>query len=114
MALPDLVRKEAEEVLGEYCSTKIPPHLRDQIRLSYEFRGDAVTLYESREVFLVPGKWTRMSIAQFRYDSRSMRWTLYCADRNDRWHDYLETGPSRRLKRLLKEVESDPTGIFWG
>lgn len=114
MPLPDLTRKEAEEVLSRFCEQRVPLRARGQVQLSFGVRGNTVTLYESRPAFLEPDRWTRISVAQFRFDPASNRWTLYCADRNSRWHEYLDLGPSRRLERLVREVDDDPTGIFWG
>ena len=41
-------------------------------------------------------------------------WTLYCTDRNSRWHLYWEYKPAKNLDELLEEIDEDPTGIFWG
>lgn len=41
-------------------------------------------------------------------------WTLYYADRNSKWHLYYEIEPSADFDDLLREVDEDPTGIFWG
>ena len=40
-------------------------------------------------------------------------WSLYWADRNGRWHRY-DAIPPGRVDQVLREIESDPTGIFWG
>ena len=50
---------------------------------------------------------------QLRYDPDAGRWTLYCADRNSRWHHYDLIEPGT-VTELLAEIEQDPTGIFWG
>ena len=44
---------------------------------------------------------------------RLCRWTLDWPDRDDRWHRYEFTG-AKTLAGLLREVDRDPTGIFWG
>ena len=41
-------------------------------------------------------------------------WTLYWLDRNSKFHIYERIKPSKYIETLLKEVNSDPTGIFWG
>jgi hypothetical protein len=35
------------------------------------------------------------------------------ADRNGRWHRYDDLLPGT-VDQVLREIESDPTGIFWG
>jgi len=49
-----------------------------------------------------------------RYDEKTGEWTLYYADRNDRWHEYWDIESTKSIDKLLKEIDEDPTGIFWG
>lgn len=114
MALSDTVKHQVDAVLRAYCEKRVPPHVRHQVRMSYDFRANTVTLYEDRVGFRDPSQWTHMPMAQFRHDPKSGAWTLYCADRNDRWHKYEPCEPSRRFETLLEEVDRDPTGIFFG
>jgi hypothetical protein len=114
MAIPDTVRIVIESILVSYIEQKIPPHVRDKVRLSYRFRGNTITLFENRPAFRTPDRWTDSAIAQFRYDPGGNRWTLYCADRNSRWHKYDDLEPNEEFDVLLQEVDEDPTGIFWG
>jgi hypothetical protein len=58
-------------------------------------------------------EWSRVPVAQFRYDAEHNHWTLYCADRNSRWHRYDLVAPGT-VEQLLEEIDHDPTGIFWG
>jgi hypothetical protein len=41
-------------------------------------------------------------------------WTLFWRDRNQRWHRYDYAAPTAEIATLLNEIDSDPTGIFWG
>ena len=61
-----------------------------------------------------PSKWSELKVAQFRYDSDKKDWSLYCADRNERWRIYPDMAASKDMDVLLKAVDEDPTGIFWG
>ena len=117
MAIPELVKKAAVRQLEAFCGTRIPAHVRNEIRLEYSVRGNAITIVERRPPWnpeLMGPEWTSMKIAQLRYDAESSTWTPYCCDRNERWflYDYVE--PSRDVAPLLAEVDEDPTGIFWG
>ena len=115
MALPLLVRTLAEKKVAEFCKRRVPARARDMVKLSYKFRGNSVTLFEERAPWHESLKeWSRMAIAQMRYDAKTGEWTLYCADRNDRWHEYFDVLPAKKMDELLKEIDHDPTGIFWG
>lgn len=114
MAIPDLYRTQAERLLTVFCEERIPEGARDQLRLSHDWRGNSVTLKEHRPVWNDPSRWSESVVAQFRFNATSMHWQLYCADRNSRWHPYDHVEPSLDFAELLREVDSDPTGIFWG
>jgi DUF3024 family protein len=53
-------------------------------------------------------------IAQLRYDPTALAWTLYWADRNSRWHPYDDLEPTKDLDAVLREIDEDPTCIFFG
>lgn len=115
MPLPVLVKTLTEKKLKEYCEKKIPAHVRDKITLSYKFRGTSVIIFENRAPWHPDIKeWSSMSIAQMRYDGKTGEWTLYCADRNNKWHVYSDIEPTKNIDSLLKEIDKDPAGIFWG
>jgi hypothetical protein len=64
--------------------------------------------------FRDPSVWTESPVAQFRFDEKTKKWDLYCRDRNSKWYLYSEIDSSANFDGLLKEVDRDPTGIFWG
>jgi hypothetical protein len=112
--IPDDVRARAEARLTEYCDQRIPRDVQDKIRLEWRIRGASATITERRPHFMRRSEWTRSPVAQFRFDPESGKWTLYCADRNSRWHVFTPTAPSRNLDDLLRAVDADRTAIFWG
>ena len=114
MPLPHQIREEVENLLSAYCDKRVPPEVRNKLRVGFQIRGNSVTLFEERPHFQDRTKLIEIVVAQFRYNPMSSRWILYCADRNSRWHEYLEIEPSRSIEDLLREVDRDPTGIFWG
>lgn len=98
-----------------FCQTRIPEHARNQVRLEADVRGRSITLVECRPLWSdASAEWTRMKIAQLRYDESAPSWTLYCADRNERWHRYWDLDASETISALLDEIDEDPTGIFFG
>jgi len=114
MALPPLVRQLVDIKFKNYCLNKIPQEHRDKIKILYRIRGNHVTLIESRPSYFDPTQWSELKVAQFRYNIDNQNWTLYCADRNERWHMYMEINSSDNIDDLINEVDEDPTGIFWG
>ena len=110
MALPEIERQSVLTLLDRLCTDRTVP---GQVRLQYDTRGNRVTLTESRPLFIDPAVWNEIKIAQFEYTPESLHWTLYWYDRKNRRQPY-PTGRNRdTLDKLVREVESDPTGIFW-
>jgi uncharacterized protein with HEPN domain len=99
-----------------YCADRVPAQYLDEVRIECSRRGNNVTIFECRAPWkpeLSPD-WTRQPVAQLRHDPNNRQWTLYCADRNGRWHRYSHSSPSPQIARLLRDITADPTGIFWG
>ena len=114
LALPQTLYEEAELLLDAYCNQEMPEHVRQQLRYGYLASGNAITLFAERPHFLNKARWIRENIARFRYTKLSQKWTLYFQDRNLKWRIYEHIKPSSTFSKLLKEVEKDPTHIFWG
>jgi hypothetical protein len=111
-AVPDI----AIAAVRRYCDDKIPAQHRGEVRVDCDVRGKSVTIYECRPPWrpdLGPD-WTRLPVAQLRYDPDDHLWRLYCPDRNGRWHSYDMAEPTTQLDELLAEIDEDPTNIFWG
>lgn len=116
MALPAEVLDPAISLVATYCATKVPAEHDDKLRTEYKVRGNAITIYECRPPWrrdFGPG-WTRRRICTFEWDPRTRLWTLYARDRNDRRLGYPFIEPARDLAPLLRELDNDPTCIFWG
>ncbi|MCL4476499.1 MAG: DUF3024 domain-containing protein [Nitrospirae bacterium] len=115
MSLPILVKTLVEQKLEAFCKKRVSPRVADKLRLSFASRGRSVTIFENRAPWRPElTEWTSMPIAQIRYDEKTGKWALYWADRNDRWHKYEGLPPTREIDKILAEIDSDPTGIFWG
>lgn len=113
---PD-AREVALSAVEVFCESRVPPELHDEVRLECSRRGNAITIFDRRAPWnpeLMGPEWTRMKVAQLRYDRSSSRWSLYCCDRNERWWPYDDITPSASVDPLLAEIDADPTGIFWG
>jgi hypothetical protein len=116
MPMPREALEPALRQVEAFCATRVADDLRDEIRLEHTVRGSRITLIERRPPWseMVEPEWTSMKIAQLRYDERTRTWTLFAADRNERWHAYDFIEPAGDVGPLLAEVADDPTAIFWG
>ena len=112
--IPPLKRQLAETIIARYCKNKVPEQHRNELHIMYRFRGNSVTLFENRPPILGEEGWSSLPIAQLRYSDAKDLWTLYCADRNGKWHLYMECDPEKDIGKLIKEIDEDPTGIFYG
>ena len=53
-----------------FCDQRVPAEVRDEACLEVTTRGASITIVERRPLWEGgPGAWTRMPIAQLRYDS---------------------------------------------
>jgi hypothetical protein len=116
MALPSEVLDPAIPLIATFCATKVPAEHGDKLRIEYGVRGNTITIYECRPPWRkeIGPDWTRMRVCTFEWDPGTRLWTLYAHDRNDRRLEYPFTEPAPDLASLLRDLDNDPTGIFWG
>ncbi len=116
MALPEIKRAEAERDLRKYCAENPRrPEYRDQIRYTFKFRGNDVTLFEERPPWDGRGtEWTKMSIARFRYEPECNGWSVSWQRANGRWLYCDWIGETARFGEALDEVIRDVHGTFFG
>jgi hypothetical protein len=114
MALPESLKTAIEAEFRRYCEEKIPREHRNEIRIGFAMEEDAVTLFEERPFYRDPRTWTKSPFAQFRYNAETGKWTLYYRTGRNQWQRYSHISPAKDIDKLLKEVDEDPTGIFWG
>lgn len=114
MPLSEFEIKKIESIFSEYCEKKIPLHVRDQLVLTFKINRNEVVLFEKRVVWDNPSEWREHPVTKMKCNMQTRLWTLYWLDRNSKFHIYERIKPSKYIETLLKEVNSDPTGIFWG
>lgn len=110
--LPDLDLARVQR----WCAQRVPERARHQVRVECDVAPRHLTIVECRAPWREDygTDWTRFPIARLRYTKTGTTWELYWRDRNLRFHVYDRIGPSASIDELLTEIDSDPTGIFWG
>lgn len=103
-------------IVEQWCREQVPDHLADEIRVECDVTARHLTLLECRPPWREDfgPDWTRFPIARLRYTKSRQEWSLYWRDHHFQFHLYDRVKPTRNIRRLLTEVERDPTAIFWG
>jgi hypothetical protein len=114
MALKQAQLSEIDKLFTPYCRQCVPIAVQSKVRMGYRVEDNAVLLFEERPTYLPPHHWHEIPIAKFTYVGATRRWRLYCQHSDFRWHSYEALPSALRIEFLLKEVDDDPTGIFWG
>ncbi len=113
MAIRDLDRKRIERELAAFCD-RVPQRVRHQLRHGFRISGSDVVLFEVRPAWNDPSEWLEHAVAKFRYNATRELWQLYCQRSDLKWHSYEPLPVAGSFGILFREVERDPTGIFWG
>ena len=111
--LPELLQRQATLLLDKFCQNRVPCERFQGLRLGYCVAASHITLHEERRNPAGEG-WLRCPVARFCYSPDLNQWVLYSIDRQLRWHIYQNIKPSLNLNHLIKALDEDPTGIFWG
>lgn len=96
---------------------KIPPDVRDKVRVEADVDQRSVTVVECRPPWdpaRMGSEWTREPVARLRYTRSRRQWTLFWLDQHSKFHVYDLVPPTSDVKRLLDEIHEDPISIFWG
>ncbi|MCU1493377.1 MAG: hypothetical protein JWO62_1141 [Acidimicrobiaceae bacterium] len=102
------------EKLRRFAKRRVPEEFADEVRLEVSVRAKRVAIHELRPVWRgAPGEWTSMPIAQVRYDGGGL-WTLYFGDRYGKWTLYFDLDAKQPIDPIIKELDTDPTSVFWG
>lgn len=111
MPLPELVKKNAEKIVGDYCRQWVPVYSSEPLRMTYTLDDETITLY-LRDISADESAPVRIPMAQMRFSSELQQWTLHVPTENGRWKFYLNAQPTLNLARLIDHLKEDPLGFF--
>ena len=109
--LPELLQRQAERLLDEFCLAAANDKYQPRI-VRFRIDGCSVFLFEVRRHRNDPDKHTEIGMARLRYTLELNQWTLHYQD-DDRWKLYLNSQPTLEVGRLLQTIKEDPFGYFW-
>ncbi len=96
------------QAVAEYCEAHAG--LNDGDHVFFRIWGPKVTILMHTKGML-PG--VLFEVAQLRYTDY-LDWELYWADRSTHWHHYEDMAPTARINDVLRAIDHDTWGVFWG
>ena len=116
MDLPQHTAHLTERRLARYCERVCPPSFQRQVRLTYRIEGRVATLYELKPAWctLSDVAERESGVARFIYDPRTGTWRFQYFERRRGWRSYRRMPRNRDFLALLREIDADPAGLFWG
>ena len=110
MALSEFEIKKFEKIVREYIEKhRPPPHIRDEVDLSFRVKGQSVEIFEIRAMWNNPNEKIEESVAKARYAKSSDIWKIYWQRADLKWHSYEPDPEVKTLEEFLKVVERDET-----
>lgn len=114
MSFSEIELKRIDNIIGAFCERRIPPHVRDQLRLEYETKRHDVVLFERRPDYGGRIGVIDSPVAKFKFVRTVGEWRLFWQRADLKWHLYEPLPRSRELEVLVAGVDDDPYGCFFG
>ena len=114
MAFSKMELRMIDRTVGGLCRRRSPVQFKDQLRFVYKTEGHSVFVFEERPYWRNPSEWIRMGVARFRFTRSRDTWTLYWMRHNGKWHAYDPETRKGDLSTLVKIMDEDKYGAFFG
>ena len=114
MAFSEIELHRIKKEVGGFCSKRSPAHLKDQLRYDYEVDKQSVIIYEIRPMWENPQKHTKAPVAKLTYVIGRKIWKLFWQRANMKWVAYEPGQSAPDLNTLVKEIDADRYGCFFG
>jgi hypothetical protein len=114
MAFSELELKRIEKTVGQLCLKRSPAPLKQQLRLEYVVNGHEVCIVERRPRWDKPEQWSESPIAKLKFVRTIQQWQLYWQRANLTWQGYEPCFSSPDVAALVREIDTDPHGCFFG
>lgn len=105
--------EQIETMVGKFCRNRVPDNVKDRIRLDYTVSNHDVVITETRPGWR-DGPDLTLEIAKLRYVRSRNEWRLYWKRASGKWLRYVSFKPSTKLKSLIRDIDEDSDGCFFG
>jgi hypothetical protein len=114
MAFTELELAEIEKAVGGLCGRRTRPELKSTVSIEYVVNGHDVTIFERRPRWDGTPGHTEAGIAKLKFTRSTAQWRLLWMRRDMKWHAYDTRSASGDLSTLVREVDEDEYGCFFG
>ena len=115
MALSELELKRCEKALAQFLKhRRPPPHIRDQLDISYKISGHSVEIVEIRPDRQDRTKKMETPVAKATFVRTKGHWKVFWMRRDLKWHGYETDSEIKTLRAFLNVVDRDEYGCFFG
>lgn len=104
-----------ERIIQEFIKKKRPPEsIRAQVDLGYSFENQVLIIFEIRPSWRDEHKKIQVPIAKSRFIQSRGIWKLYWQRASGKWELCEPNGEIENISEVLKTIEEDSYGCFWG
>ena len=93
---------------------RVPPEVRDQLKICHRTEGNSIVLFGYRPRYLKPDEWIEHPYAKFTYVAKTGRWKLFWMPSTMRWRTYHGLPEAATFQAAFDELEADPLCCFFG
>jgi Protein of unknown function (DUF3024) len=91
-----------------------PPHLRDEIDLTFRMEHQSVEIFEVRANWRDKSKRVEHSVAKATYNRSKRNWRVFWKRADLKWHSYEPNPEVKTIENFIALVEKDIHGCFFG
>ena len=115
MGFSEFEIEKYKKIVREYVEKhRPPPHIRNEVDLSFRVKGQSVEIFEIRPMWNNPNETIEESVAKATYVKSRNIWKIFWQRADLKWHSYEPEPEVNTLEEFLKVVEEDEYCCFYG
>lgn len=104
-----------EGIIQQYIKRRRPPEaIRDQVDIGYTFEDHVLIIFTIRPSWRNKEEKLEIPVAKSRYINSKGIWKIYWQRANGKWISYDPNPEVKDISSVLKIIEEDVHGCFWG
>jgi hypothetical protein len=114
MAFSDIDIQKIKKIAGGLCTKRTPEDMKDQLRFEYEIQNQTIIILEVRPVWNNPTEYLKLPMAKLSFVKSQNLWKLYWKRASGKWEKYEPRPSDKELSVLVREIDKDVYGCFFG